>query len=251
MTAKLCIAMAVYGQPRMLEKQLSSIAGYGEEVLGQLQVIVVDDHGTPAVDPAWCAQFRFDLRVYRVIDDIPWNQMGARNLAMERADPTWCLMIDPDMVFSGPMIDRVLRLTQRLGPRDVVRYGLRHMNNPDGGIDMTSPNTYLIHRDAFLGAGGYDETYRGHKGWSDVQMLDVLRAHYGLNERRDIWADFYSVKQIPDAAVHTLDRSTSHNKRLRIKRQNEARKAGGWPKWVRTKKTPRIQFRWTATYPSS
>lgn len=248
---ELCVVMAVYGQPMMLHKQLSTIAGYDEVIRKKLSVIVVDDHGTPAVTAEWCAEFAgVNLHVYRVKDDIKWHQMGARNLGMTEAPPTWCLMIDPDMVFREAMMVKVLFALRRMGPNEVVRYGLKHVSEPDRPVDMTSPNTYLIHRNSFFAAGGYDETFRGNKGWSDVQMLDVLKAHFKLSSRPDIFADFYSIAQIPDAAVHTLDRSTKHNKQLRIKRTNEARKAGGWRRWVETKKTPNLQFQWSKVYPN-
>lgn len=244
------VVMAVYGQPLMLQKQLRTLHEYEPHVRDRLRVIVVDDHGTPAVDPDWCRKFDgLDLHVYRVVDDIPWNQMGARNLGMEKAAPTWCLMIDPDMVFRESMMVKILTITAKMKRRHVIRYGLKHVSEPDREIDKTSPNTYLIHRDDFLGAGGYDESYRGHKGWSDVQMLDVLKAHYTIDHRADVFADFYSTKQISDAAVHSLNRSTAHNKKLRVRRVEQAKKAGGWVPWVQRHKSGRIQFAWSKVFP--
>jgi len=250
MTASLCIVMSVYGQPIMLDKQLRTIAAYEEHIRRQLKVIVVDDHGDPQVTPDYCSKFEgLDLHAYRVLDNIPWNQMGARNLGMDKADPTWCLMIDPDMVFRESMMVKVLHNLKKMRPREVVRYGLRHMSNPDAPVDMTSPNTYLIHRDSFFAAGGYDEDYAGHKGWSDVQLLDVLRAHYKLVLRPDIFADFYSLEQISDAEVHTLDRSIAHNKKIRIAKVKQKEKAGSWVSWAKKHNTKRIRFRWTVVFP--
>jgi len=250
MTANLCIIMAVYGQPLMLDKQLRTIASYEEHVRRQLKVVVVDDHGDPPVTPDYCSKFDgLDLHVFRVVDNIPWNQMGARNLGVEKADPTWCMLIDPDMVFRESMMVKVLTNLKRLRPREAILFGLRHMNNPDGPIDMTSPNTWLVHRDTFLSLGGYDEDFAGHKGWSDVQMLDVIRSNLRLVKRSDIFADFYSTEQISDAEVHTLDRSVAHNKKIRIAKSNSAKKMGGWNIWVQRNKPNRIRFRWTPVYP--
>lgn len=248
----LTLCMAVYGQPEMLAHNLRTISGYTDEILDNLRVIVVDDCGDPAVTPEFCSEFvGFDLRVFRHTEDKPWNQMGARNLAMHHAFPYWTLMLDPDMVFSSAMIAKVMHVASKAKRRTVIRYGLRHVNELDREIDMTSPNTYLIHREDFLACGGYDEDYAGHKGWSDVQLLDVLRDHFTIEQRKDIFADFYSTNQIPDAAVHRLDRKTAHNKKVRLRKAAEAQAQGGWKRWVKKTKGPNLRTPWVTVYPTT
>jgi glycosyltransferase involved in cell wall biosynthesis len=233
----LTIVMAVYGQPRMLEFQVKSFYEHAKEVRDQVRVIVVDDHGDPPVPKM------INWEVYRIDDDIEWNQMGARNLGMDRASG-WCVMIDPDMVFDEPNLRKLIKEAKRNRRGLVTKYCLRHADGGrEGEINPTSPNTYLIHRDDFFAAGGYDEEYRGKKGWSDVQMLDVLKAHYPVKLRKDIWADFYGTATIEDAAVMSLDRSVAHNKRLRINKQQQAKRKG-WKWWVKNEKGPNLRFKW-------
>jgi hypothetical protein len=244
------VCMSVYGQPEMLAHNLRTIAAYPDEVLDQLTVLIADDCGEPEVDEAFCRQFpEISLHVWRILENVSWNQMGGRNLAMHHADPHWCLMIDPDMVFDAPMMRKIMETATKMRRRHVLKYGLRHVGDPDRPIDMTSPNTYLIHRDDFFAAGGYDEDYAGHKGWSDVQMLDVLKEHYTLEHRRDIFADFYSTAQIRDAAVHDLDRKTAFNKKVRIRKFEQAKAAGGWVKWVKKHKGPNLREPWIQVFP--
>lgn len=254
MPAIVTVCMAVYGQPLMLERNLSVMQRYDEKVKSKIKVIVVDDHGDPPVLPGVAVAARnegLEVDIYRIDDDIAWNQMGARNLAMHQAPPTWCLMIDPDMVFSEAMMRRVLSQATKLRRGIFLRYGLFHFDKPTAGIDRSSPNTYLIHRDDFLAAGGYDEDYRGHKGWSDVQMLDVLREHHAQVQASDIYASFYSTSVVPDAAVYSLDRRTAQNKKKRIKKVQQARKAGGWRRWVKKRKGRNLRFSWHKVYPTA
>jgi len=246
----LTIVMAVYGQPEMLWFQIKLMETYPEDVLKRLNVIVVDDCGNPPVNEKWIIElglFVKKVQLFRVDEDIHWNQMGARNLAMHHAEG-WCVMLDPDMVFSGEMMQKLLLTIGQLERGHVVKWALRHVGN--GVVDMTSPNTWLIHRDDFFAIGGYDEDYAGHKGWSDVQLLDVLRSCYKIHQRPDIQADFYSNKQVPDAAVTSLDRSTGANRKKRLRKAAEARGARGWKQWAKTRqKIPRLRFKWRRVYP--
>lgn len=251
MLSPLNVVMSVYGQPEMLGLNLDTIASYEDDVLDLLTIIVVDDAGEPPVDEAFCKRFPgVNLHVFRILDDIPWNQPGGRNLGMHRADPQWTVMLDPDMVFSQTQMRKLMTAAGKMRRREVLRYGLRHMNEPERAVDMSSPNTYLIHREDFLAVGGYDEDYSGHKGWSDVQLLDVLRSHFKIVQRPDVFADFYSTGQIKDAAVHSLDRKTKHNRKIRLRKFDEAKRAGGWAKWVRRHKGPNQRLPWIEVFPN-
>lgn len=234
--------MAVYGQPLMLAEQFAAIRGYPAEVLDQLTVIVVDDHGDPPVAKRELKALAVgvaDVQLYRIINNFPWNQMGARNLGMHHAKG-WCAMLDPDMVIPASLIKKFVGCASRLQRGQVIRFALKHAN---GRIDTSSPNTYLIHRDDFFRAGGYDEDYRGNKGWSDVQLLAILRAHFRMKMRADLWCDFYKPAQIEDAEVRTLNRSVGVNKGVHLRKVAEA-KRHGWIKWVQKCKGPNLRFRW-------
>lgn len=249
---ELTLIMAVYGQPLMLREQFLAITAYPQHVREQLRVIVVDDCGTPPVEVgtiAALAQVVKEAWLYRVDKDIPWNQMGARNLAMQHAGGV-CLLIDPDMVFDGKTMERMIEAAKKLARGHVVKWGLRHVNS--GKVDMTSPNTWMIHRGDFFAVGGYDEDYAGNKGWSDVQFLDVMRACYKIELRADLCADFHGTDSIPDAMVKTLDRSTAANKKKRLKKVAQARAAGGWARWAKTRTdVPRLRFPWSQIYPTA
>ena len=245
----LTLVMAVYGQPEMLAKQIATITSYDADVIERLKVIIVDDHGDPAVSDQVGKDLGIDTQIFRVETDINWNQMGARNLGMEHAEG-WCLMIDPDMIFDNGMMRRMMQAAAKLQRGRLIKYGLTHVGTKQ--LDMSSPNTYCIHRDDFFAIGGYDEDFAGNKGWSDVQLLDVLKSTYKMDIRPDLWAHFYSTNEISDAMVTKLDRNTSRNRKKRIKKTEQARKAGGWARWAKTRlDAPRLRFEWSQVFPSS
>jgi hypothetical protein len=249
---QLTIVCAVYGQPMMLAEILKRLSAYPADLRKQLRLILVDDHGDPPISVAQAQAFngQVETEVYRIEDDIAWNQMGARNLGMHRARG-WCAMVDPDMVLTELALRRILKFIERNPRGHVMRYGLRHLDRLDEDSIMSSPNTYVIHRDDFMAVGGYDEDYAGHKGWSDVQLLDILKAHYKVVERPNVWALFYHDSDVPDARVATssgVDRDISRNKKLRVDKRKEAQTCGGWKRWVKEKKGRNLRFQWRKTY---
>lgn len=248
----LTIVMAVYGQPLMLAKQLATIAGYPQSVRSSLRVIIVDDCGTPPVDPSTIHELdRYidSATLFRVIKDIPWNQPGARNLAMKHAEG-WCVMIDPDMVFSGEMIEKIQVATSTMQRGQNLRFCLRHTDTKR--IDDSSPNTHTVHKDDFMAVAGYDEDFAGRKGYSDVIFARAMR-RFGIKEiwRKDIWADFYGVHDLPDALVTTLDRSVEKNRPLFRSLTNLIRgRRPEFLKWIEKRKTKMIRFPWEQVYPT-
>ncbi len=228
----LTYVIATYGQPKMLECWWENLRGYPDDVASRINLIVVDDCGNPPAEIPDDVAGVFRAKLFRVEENIPWNQMGARNLGMHHAKH-WCIMLDPDMVIDPMMARRFLEQECKRG--EVIRFGLCHLDGSVTRIDMTSPNTYMIHRDDFFDAGGYDEDYRGNKGWSDVQLLATLAAHYKMLPRMDLWVQFYGRGLIDDAQVVTLNRSVAVNKKLHLRKCAEAKRMG-WVKWVQTKK---------------
>lgn len=245
----LTMVMAVYGQPKMLDHQLETIRRYPPEVSNRLAMIVVDDHGDPAVDEDWIREVASVLdraSLFRVDVDIPWNEMGAKNLAMQHANGP-CILMDPDMVFSPAMMGRMLHEAKKLRAHHVIRWGLKH----EGGkkIDTSSPNTWLIHKADFDLMGGYDEDYAGHYGWADVHFLHLVKASFKMIVRADLYADFFSVKQIEDAAVTKLSKSVVVNRELHLKKFRAIQKGRGLRDLMRdNRKATKIRFPWTKLF---
>ena len=241
--------MACYGQPLMLGVWWDTIRSYDDETLRFLKFVIVDDCGTPPAEIPDDIKERVPVLLLRITEDIPWNQMAARNLGMHHASG-WCTMIDPDMVFSLPQMRLLIGATEGLVRGRIVKWALRHFNS--GKIDQSSPNTWLLHRDDFFAVGGYAEHYAGAKGWSDCTLQDVLRSVYKVDARPDLFADFYGTDAVADAMVTSLDRSTATNKKKRIKDMAAAKMMGGWAKWAKARiNVPRMNFPWIQVWPES
>lgn len=236
----LTFVMAAYEQPLMLNKWWETLRTYPEKVSKRIHLVIVDDHGDPPAAIPDDVRERFRSRLFRVLDDIPWNQMGCRNLGVQEAETDWVLMMDPDMVVEPEIAARLLVWVAKLKLGQVVKMLLRYT---DGVLDSSSPNCYLIHKEDFNRAGGYDEDYAGHKGWSDVQFMHTLK---GLKMRflkaKDVWVRYYRPRDIADATVNTLNRSVQHNRALHIRKMGIAKR--NWKRWVKTK-GKNIRFKWS------
>lgn len=233
--------MAVYGQPKMMEKWFETIRQYDDKVRDRLAMVVVDDHGTPPQTlPQWL-RVMFDCRLYRVDRQIHWNQMGARNLGVREAPTPWVVLLDPDMVIELGVARKLLMATMRMTPGQVLKPNLRYTNNK---MDGSSPNVYVIHKADFDRVGGYDEDYAGNKGWSDVQFLHTLTAaHLQIIKRRDVWVRYYRPRDISDATVKTLNRDVQANKALHLRKMALLKKLGV-QKFIKMRK-PNVRFPWS------
>jgi glutaryl-CoA dehydrogenase len=88
------------------------------------------------------------------------------------------------------------------------------------------------------------EDFVGHKGWSDCLLLETIRHIYKIAHPRELYAQFFSTAEIPDAAVTTLDRNTKRNKYLINGKLAEIRKAGGAARWVKNRKDKKLRLPW-------
>lgn len=240
------LAMAVYGQPEMLGVWFDTLRSYSESMLDNMELLIVDDHGSPPAVIPDDIQALLPCQQFRVLDNIAWNQPGARNLALEHIDTPLVLFVDPDMVFPDAMMQKMLDSGEDLERKKVIRFMLKHRGGHSAGkVDSSSPNTWFLHVEDFLAVGAYDEDFSGNKGWSDVQLLDVMRANYKINHDPELFADFYGTDEVSDAMVTSLDRSTKANKHKRLLKVKEARMMGGWAKWTKHHcNRDRLRFRW-------
>lgn len=145
--AKITILYSYFGQTEMVKKQVQEWKNYKDKV----KLVYVDD----------CAKVplkKIDgVDVYRVLDDINWNQGGARNLGMSRVKD-WVLVLDMDYLVTKKNVEQILALKPKKGT--VYYFGRT-------GEDI-SYTLYLIHSDDFKKTGGYDEDFSGHYGWEDA-----------------------------------------------------------------------------------
>lgn len=184
-------------------------------------IIIVDD-GSPN-NPALPLLKKYPhIQVYRVLEDIPWNQHGARNLGAKVAKPGWLYLSDMDLLL--PL--RSCNLLNDMEKRKDTYYqiGRKKLLADDTLEDKTYHcNTYLLHSELYWKVGGYDEDYCGTYGGDgqfDKQLQQVAKREF-VEEAFNI---YHPRDRFPDAATSDTLRDPGYkvNYRTTLKLKNKA-----------------------------
>lgn len=199
----LTIAMPFYENQGMLAKHYANWLSWPRNC--GLKIIIVDD-GSPKerasdVPRPQC----LDIQIYRVLEDRPWHQHAARNLAMKMANG-WTLLTDMDHMLVDPA--PLLEAMPNLDPHK--SYTLDRIEADTGkptlgkdGRPKPHPNTFLLTSDLYWKIGGYDEAYCGIYGTDKLFRNRREKhpcGHLNVPLTR-YWRDIE-----PDASTRTLPR---------------------------------------------
>ena len=207
---KLSIISHYYNHPEMVEQQIAYWESLPDSFLSQVEFVLVDDcsEQTPVIPVT-----KLDLKLFRVITDVPWNQAGARNLGAFNATGEWALYFDMDQKFYVEPMLSVLANLDRLDKKTLYYFHIKEL------IDVTSntplqyaPCTFLVNLAMFKQYGMYDEDFAGHYGYEDLYMPQVWERHGG---KRVLFNDAIFFEDMGFGTTN-LDRDLSHNKALGI-----------------------------------
>lgn len=191
----LTIVAAYYNQPGIMREWWRVLKTYAEPE--RIKLRFCDDHSKkhPLVIPP-AIQRRFDVQAFRVLDDIHWNEMGARNLCMEHSHG-WVFMTDPDYLLNAENVRRLLT-------KDCRKKNFYHLQSRevDTGKALGMPeNMVVLHTEDFWKVHGYDEGFAGGYGFSDCMFFKALRD--GLRARdnfvKDVFMSHYPKKEVPSS----------------------------------------------------
>lgn len=247
---KVSLLTQVYGQPGILKTFTDAMRAWPEDLKGNCELVVVDDCGSPPVEPAELAGLGpIGVQLLRHTRDVPWAQPCCRNLAAQEATGDRLILLDPDMIIPPERAQEFI-MEALLQPRGhVTRFCLNEINHPDldrrGKINTSSPNCWIINRQDFLDVGGYNEEFAGHKGWSDVELMHVLDSAYQVRQDETLTVDFYRRSGLhQDADVRGLDREVKTNARKHKRNRERVRKDynGNWHEWVKSRGNPRREL---------
>lgn len=173
------IVMPYYENPKMLRLQMHEWRHYRESEKAALSAVIVDDGSprNPALDVAkeYASTVGFPIRVFRIHENKPWNQDGARNLGMQAAVGMsgWVLLTDMDHMVArhevGPMLNFVSHSAVK------GEYYLPRRVDFDGKPNHPHANSYIFNVDDFWRMGGYDEDFAGCYG-SDGNFRKCARS---------------------------------------------------------------------------
>lgn len=227
----LSLVMPYYRNPGMLRRHLLVWRDeWSAELKRDLEVVIVDD-GSPddtAADTL-ASMWNGDrtglptIELYRVTEDRPWHQHGARNLGAHVAKAPWLLMTDMDHVVANSTLAEVLRTLPGLSKNEVLTFGrvdapptltwradhwpeFARTRRDDGSL-KPHVNSFVVNRKRYWRLGGYDEDFTGYG--TDSQFRQKLfgkgNATHHLEHAPLIRVD-RSV--IPDASTTTYSRET-------------------------------------------
>lgn len=169
---KITLGTTYYNSPDELKLFIENHIEYVDEL------IVVDDGSQiyPASDFLTPVT---KLKLYRVKKDYGFNSHGCRNLIMKEAENDWVIMLDIDRQFTNPKESIESIKNRKL--REKTLYRFMAMTKRKGVILYNtiheSVNDYLINKNHFFEAGGYDEELIGHRT-GDRQYFEQLK-HFG------------------------------------------------------------------------
>lgn len=203
-----------YDNPGMLAHQYGVWAGYPQALKERIEIVLVDDGSPrwPALDVPRPKGLP-SLRIYRVKEDKPWHQHGARNLGAHVAAGQWLFMTDMDHVLPAESLGKLLGKSNRNHIYTFARldsWTMKPTLRPNGETRL-HPNSFAMTRDLYWKIGGYDEDYCGIYG-TDALFRD--RA-YGLAEEahlEDVPILRFTREIIPDASTTNLKRKEGRDK---------------------------------------
>lgn len=238
--------MPYYRNARMLIRHLITWRGeWSAELRDRIEIVLVDD-GSPDDTAAEVLAQMWNgspeglpsIALYRVKEDRPWHQHGARNLGAQVAAAPDLLMTDMDHVVPPATLGEVLHCLP-LGPGEVLTFGRvdaprsltwKAMDWPEfaptcraDGSAKPHVNSFAVSRNHYWSVGGYDEAYCGIYG-TDREFRDRL---FGASAvvRHLGHAPLIRVARevIPDASTRGVERKTEG--RSAAKKAVAARKA--------------------------
>lgn len=213
-----------YRNPGMLELQIEKWSEYPDGI----SIIIVDDGSPEPAAPIISANASQDLlkriRLFRIKVDIPWNREEARNLGVLQCETEWLVHLDIDHVLPSDAARHLLDFEAdhncwyrfprwRVGRADETRK--KDKLSPDAAFGEIHPHvdSYLVTKDTYWDAGGYDLAFSGCLGGG----RDFLSRLERVSELRllppEIHLHVYTRSEVSDASDWSLSRDTTEGKR--------------------------------------
>lgn len=237
--------MPYYMNPRMLALHYEKWMAWPEAIKARTEVVIVDD-GSPsgaAIDVE-----RSDalpkLTIYRVREDTPWHQTGARNLGAHVAAGTWLLLTDMDHVLPASSAEVLFR---RMDNDELDEKTIYTMARIDAGSNLPTltadgqpkphQNSYAVTRETYWTIGGYDESLCGLYG---TDGMFRWRAHRKAEpgHLEDVVLARYTPSLVADAETIGLPRKEGRDDAELARRKGEALLRGI------DQPVPVLQFQW-------
>lgn len=152
---ELTIIHPVYKGGEGLPTQMGFWSEYTADQKARIKLILVDDCSPIPLQKILRPVPGLETELYRISDDLRWNQHGARNLGALVADTPKLLMIDWDCGFRTSDLKKVM--DNGLKPGQFMRFAATRTSKP-------RYNQFMCWRSDYIRFNGYDEDFTGTYG---------------------------------------------------------------------------------------
>jgi hypothetical protein len=201
-----------------IESLLENFASYPSEVLDHTHFVIVDDGSPIDYEPK---HHGLNLTWLRIIDDIPWNNPGARNLGVTYAKSENIIISDTDHDLPAETMRYLI------GRPDCGKsfYKFKRMDH-SGELQRAHPNMFFMARSRFMKFFGYDEEFCNHYAHDDVWFVKFQK--WSGSVQRHTPNRYHARIRKVDARKHThsLDRDQKNNETLYQNKRTEIEQYG-------------------------
>lgn len=154
-----------YNYPERMTVEAARWDSYSDYVKENLKIIVVDD-GSKIPAHTLSVKYPDNVEIYRVKNDVLWNEKGARNLGTVVANTEWVIFTDFDHYFQDDSLRKILSFDAVAN----TAYRFNRFDCTDFPVRMHS-ESFLIERIRALQAGGFSECFTGQYGAAPYQIF--------------------------------------------------------------------------------
>jgi glycosyltransferase involved in cell wall biosynthesis len=210
---KLSILSHFYNSHEWVDKQIKHWQAIDANLRHLFEIILVDDHSDAYYE---LPETDLNIRLFRVLDDIDWNQAGARNLATYHATGEVAMFIDIDQLIYVNFLERLAQVTATIERDTMHFFKIKDLTNILNNEKLVHhPNAFFVNLQDFKTLGGYDEDFCGHYGYEDIYLQKMWENRGG----RFRLIDEVVSEDLP-FGTWTLDRDLQRNYQLALEKIN-------------------------------
>lgn len=165
---KLSLISHYYNSHDKAQELIDHLSQAEPGILAEVELVIVDD----CSDHERQLQAKgVNLKYLRVVDDIPWNQAGCRNLGALTSIGRWHLYFDIDQKISLDGLNYVVTHCDGLAPDVMYYFMVNDFVDSNTNEQLTiHPNTFMVNANTFRMHGMYDEDFAGNYGYEDLYL---------------------------------------------------------------------------------
>jgi hypothetical protein len=148
-----------------LEKLINVYSQYSEAVLSKVHFIFVNDCSPVPIN---IENTKINYTLVKVIDDIMWNQGGARNLGVHLAKTPKLILTDLDHTFPERVFKDLLAMKI---PNEIYKFRRSY----HGKKISSAPNLFFCSKATYYKSLGVDEAFCGKYGHEDIYFFDLQK----------------------------------------------------------------------------